>query len=112
MLFVIDVVVMLLILNFVLLVCYVEVDVKIVYLLCFDSFVIKVSFGFFDNLLFGLLSLNGLMFVLLVCIGLIEVVLFDNGYLMVVCIVVVGVVVVCWFVCVDVYCVVIVGVGE
>ena len=58
-----------------------EVDVKTAYIPGFDSFAIKVSPGFFDNPKLGLPSLNGLMIVLSAKTGLVEAVLFDNGYL-------------------------------
>ena len=58
-----------------------EVDVKTAYIPGFDSFAIKVSPGFFDNPKIGLPSLNGLMIVLSAKTGLVEAVLFDNGYL-------------------------------
>lgn len=87
-------VVMLFILLMVMLDVNVEVDVKIVYIFGFDGFVIKVSFGFFNNLVIGLLSLNGFMVLLLVKIGQVQVVFLDNGYFMDIWMVVVGVVVV------------------
>lgn len=58
-----------------------EVDVKTAYIPGFDSFAIKVSPGFFDNPKIGLPSLNGLMIVLSAKTGIVEAVLFDNGYL-------------------------------
>ena len=58
-----------------------EVDVKTAYIPGFDTFAIKVSPGFFDNPKLGLPSLNGLMIVLSAKTGLVEAVLFDNGYL-------------------------------
>lgn len=58
-----------------------EVDVKTAYVPGLDSFAIKVSPGFFDNPRIGLPSLNGLMILLSAKTGLVEALLFDNGYL-------------------------------
>lgn len=88
-----------------------EVDVKIVYIFGFDRFVIKVSLGFFDNLFFGLFSFNGLMILFFVKMGLVEVLFFDNGYLIDICMVVVGVVVVWYLVFLKVIIVGVIGMG-
>jgi len=58
-----------------------EVDVKTAYMPGFDGFAIKVSPGFFDNPKLGLASLNGLMILFSARTGLVQAVLFDNGYL-------------------------------
>jgi ornithine cyclodeaminase len=58
-----------------------EVDVKTAYVPGIDGFAIKVSPGFFDNPKLGLPSLNGLMILFSARTGLVEAVLFDNGYL-------------------------------
>ncbi|RKR04378.1 ornithine cyclodeaminase [Kushneria sinocarnis] len=58
-----------------------EVDVKTAHIRGNDSFAIKVSPGFFDNPKLGLPSLNGLMIVFSAKTGLVEAVLFDEGYL-------------------------------
>lgn len=58
-----------------------EVDVKTAYVPGLDSFAIKISPGFFDNPKLGLPSLNGLMVLFSARTGLVEAVLFDNGYL-------------------------------
>ena len=58
-----------------------EVDVKTAYVPGIDSFAIKISPGFFDNPKLGLPSLNGLMVLFSANTGLVEAVLFDNGYL-------------------------------
>ena len=58
-----------------------EVDVKTAYVPGFDGFAIKVSPGFFDNPKLGLPSLSGLMILLSAKTGLVEALLFDNGYL-------------------------------
>ncbi|MDI5890998.1 cyclodeaminase [Halomonas rhizosphaerae] len=58
-----------------------EVDVKTAHIRGAERFAIKVSPGFFDNPRLGLPSLNGLMLVLSARTGLVEAVLFDEGYL-------------------------------
>ncbi|WP_304526041.1 cyclodeaminase [Halomonas sp. I5-271120] len=58
-----------------------EVDVKTAHIRGFSRFAIKVSPGFFDNPKRGLPSLNGLMMVFSAQTGLVEAVLFDEGYL-------------------------------
>ncbi|MFC0336471.1 ornithine cyclodeaminase [Kushneria avicenniae] len=58
-----------------------EVDVKTAHIRGNERFAIKVSPGFFDNPLIGLPSLNGLMIVFSAKTGLVEAVLFDEGYL-------------------------------
>ncbi|GHC29116.1 cyclodeaminase [Kushneria pakistanensis] len=58
-----------------------EVDVKTAHIRGNDRFAIKVSPGFFDNPSIGLPSLNGLMIVFSAKTGLVEAVLFDEGYL-------------------------------
>ncbi|REC94143.1 cyclodeaminase [Kushneria indalinina] len=58
-----------------------EVDVKTAHIRGNDRFAIKVSPGFFDNPFIGLPSLNGLMIVFSAKTGLVEAVLFDEGYL-------------------------------
>ncbi|WP_069383320.1 cyclodeaminase [Halomonas caseinilytica] len=58
-----------------------EVDVKTAHIRGAERFAIKVSPGFFDNPRLGLPSLNGLMMVFSVRTGLVEAVLFDEGYL-------------------------------
>ncbi|WFM72118.1 cyclodeaminase [Halomonas sp. CKK8] len=58
-----------------------EVDVKTAHVRGAERFAIKVSPGFFDNPALGLPSLNGLMLVLSARTGLVEAVLFDEGYL-------------------------------
>jgi ornithine cyclodeaminase len=58
-----------------------EVDVKTAYVPGIDSFAIKISPGFFDNPGLGLPSLNGLMVLFSARTGLVEAVLFDNGFL-------------------------------
>lgn len=58
-----------------------EVDVKTAYVPGIDSFAIKISPGFFDNPALGLASLNGLMVLFSARTGLVEAVLFDNGFL-------------------------------
>ena len=58
-----------------------EVDVKTAHIRGFSRFAIKVSSGFFDNPKQGLASLNGLMMVFSAHTGLVEAVLFDEGYL-------------------------------
>lgn len=58
-----------------------EVDVKTAHIRGNERFAIKVSPGFFDNPSLGLPSLNGLMIVFSAKTGLVEAVLFDEGYL-------------------------------
>jgi ectoine utilization protein EutC len=58
-----------------------EVDVKSAYISRVDSFAIKVSSGFFDNVRIGLPSLSGTMLLVSAKTGLLEAVLLDNGYL-------------------------------
>ncbi|WP_253272992.1 hypothetical protein [Halomonas sp. PR-M31] len=58
-----------------------EVDVKTAHIRGFERFAIKVSPGFFDNPKLGLPSLNGLMMVFSAKTGLVDAVLFDEGYL-------------------------------
>ncbi|MBB3189516.1 cyclodeaminase [Halomonas cerina] len=58
-----------------------EVDVKTAHIRGAERFAIKVSPGFFDNPRLGLPSLNGLMLVFSARTGLVEAVLFDEGYL-------------------------------
>ncbi|WP_251977892.1 cyclodeaminase [Salinicola avicenniae] len=58
-----------------------EVDVKTAHIQGNARFAIKVSPGFFDNPKLGLPSLNGLMIVFSAKTGLVEAVLFDEGYL-------------------------------
>lgn len=58
-----------------------EVDVKTAHIRGHERFAIKVSPGFFDNPSIGLPSLNGLMIVFSARTGLVEAVLFDEGYL-------------------------------
>ena len=61
-----------------------EVDVKTAYVPGLDSFAIKISPGFFDNVKLGLPSLNGLMVLFSAKTGFVEALLLDNGYLTVV----------------------------
>jgi len=61
-----------------------EVDVKTAYVPGLDSFAIKISPGFFDNVKLGLPSLNGLMVAFSANTGVVEALLLDNGYLTVV----------------------------
>ena len=61
-----------------------EVDVKTAYVPGLESFAIKISPGFFDNVKLGLPSLNGIMVLFSANTGLVEAVLLDNGYLTVV----------------------------
>lgn len=61
-----------------------EVDVKTAYVPDLESFAIKISPGFFDNVKLGLPSLNGIMVLFSANTGLVEAVLLDNGYLTVV----------------------------
>ncbi|MCW8907492.1 MAG: cyclodeaminase [Sedimenticola sp.] len=58
-----------------------EVDVKTAHIRGMDRFAIKISPGFFDNPKRGLPSLNGLMVLLSAHTGLVECILFDEGYL-------------------------------
>lgn len=58
-----------------------EVDVKTAHIRGFERFAIKVSSGFFDNPKQGLPSLNGLMMMFSARTGLVDAVLFDEGYL-------------------------------
>jgi ornithine cyclodeaminase len=58
-----------------------EVDVKTAYVPGIPSFALKVSPGFFNNPAIGLPSLNGLMILCSATTGLVEAILFDNGYL-------------------------------
>ncbi|RCV91685.1 cyclodeaminase [Billgrantia montanilacus] len=58
-----------------------EVDVKTAHIKGWERYAIKVSTGSFDNPSRGLPSLNGLMMVFSAETGLVEAVLFDEGYL-------------------------------
>ncbi|PMR73231.1 cyclodeaminase [Billgrantia endophytica] len=58
-----------------------EVDVKTAHIAGWERYAIKVSTGAFDNPERGLPSLNGLMMVFSAETGLVEAVLFDEGYL-------------------------------
>ena len=58
-----------------------EVDVKSAYLQGLDSFAVKLSSGFFDNVKLGLPSLSGMMILLSTETGFPQAVLLDNGYL-------------------------------
>jgi len=58
-----------------------EVDVKSAYLQGLDSFAVKMSSGFFDNVKLGLPSLSGMMILLSTKTGFPQAVLLDNGYL-------------------------------
>jgi len=58
-----------------------EVDVKTAYVPGLDGFAIKISPGFFNNPAIGLPSTNGLMVLFSTKTGLVQAVLFDNGYL-------------------------------
>ncbi|SFU44345.1 cyclodeaminase [Halomonas korlensis] len=58
-----------------------EVDVKTAHIRGAERFAIKVSPGFFDNPKIGLPSLNGLMMVFSAKTGLVDAILFDEGYL-------------------------------
>lgn len=58
-----------------------EVDVKTAHIKGWERYAIKVSSGSFDNPRRGLPSLNGLMMVFSAETGLVEAVLFDEGYL-------------------------------
>jgi len=58
-----------------------EVDVKTAFVPGIDSFAIKISPGFFDNPKIGLPSTSGLMVLFSAKTGMLEALLFDNGYL-------------------------------
>ncbi|MGX5221305.1 cyclodeaminase [Pseudomonas segetis] len=58
-----------------------EVDVKTAHIHGWPRFAIKISPGFFDNPSLGLPSLNGLMLLFSAKTGLVDAVLFDEGYL-------------------------------
>ncbi|MFC3284968.1 cyclodeaminase [Litchfieldella rifensis] len=58
-----------------------EVDVKTAHIHGWERFAIKVSTGSFDNPQRGLPSLNGLMMAFSAQTGLVDAVLFDEGYL-------------------------------
>ncbi|QIR06840.1 cyclodeaminase [Salinivibrio costicola] len=58
-----------------------EVDVKTAHIHGAERFAIKVSPGFFNNPQYGLPSLNGLMVVFSAKTGMVDAVLFDDGYL-------------------------------
>lgn len=58
-----------------------EVDVKTAHIHGWPRFAIKISPGFFDNPALGLPSLNGLMLLFSAKTGLVDAVLFDEGYL-------------------------------
>ena len=58
-----------------------EVDVKTAHIRGWPHFAIKISPGFFDNPKLGLPSLNGLMLLFSAKTGLVDAVLFDEGYL-------------------------------
>lgn len=58
-----------------------EVDVKAAHIRGWPRFAVKISPGFFDNPKLGLPSLNGLMLLFSARTGLVEAVLFDEGYL-------------------------------
>ena len=58
-----------------------EVDVKTAHIQGWQRFAIKISPGFFDNPRLGLPSLNGLMLLFSAKTGLVDSVLFDEGYL-------------------------------
>ncbi|WP_439886771.1 cyclodeaminase [Pseudomonas sp. MBLB4123] len=58
-----------------------EVDVKTAHIRGWPRFAVKISPGFFDNPKLGLPSLNGLMLLFSAKTGLVEAVLFDEGYL-------------------------------
>ncbi|HHX8278200.1 cyclodeaminase [Vibrio diabolicus] len=58
-----------------------EVDVKTAHIKGNERFAIKISPGFFDNPKLGLPSLNGLMVLFSAKTGLVDSVLFDEGYL-------------------------------
>ncbi|WP_339513995.1 cyclodeaminase [Pseudomonas sp. RL_15y_Pfl2_60] len=58
-----------------------EVDVKTAHIHGWPRFAIKISPGFFNNPALGLPSLNGLMLLFSAKTGLVDAVLFDEGYL-------------------------------
>ena len=58
-----------------------EVDIKTAYVEGLEHFAIKVASGFFDNPAIGLPYGSGMMLVLSARTGLLEALLFDNGYL-------------------------------
>ena len=58
-----------------------EVDVKTAHIKGWKQFAIKISPGFFNNPSIGLPSLNGLMVLFSAHTGLVDAVLFDEGYL-------------------------------
>lgn len=58
-----------------------EVDVKTAHIRGWKQFAIKISPGFFNNPSIGLPSLNGLIVLFSAHTGLVEAVLFDEGYL-------------------------------
>ncbi|QLC73227.1 cyclodeaminase [Pseudomonas sp. LPB0260] len=58
-----------------------EVDVKTAHIRGWPRFAVKISPGFFDNPKLGLPSLNGLMLLFSAKTGLVDAVLFDEGYL-------------------------------
>jgi ectoine utilization protein EutC len=58
-----------------------EVDVKTAHIQGWPRFAVKISPGFFDNPKLGLPSLNGLMLLFSAKTGLVDAVLFDEGYL-------------------------------
>jgi ectoine utilization protein EutC len=58
-----------------------EVDVKTAHIKGWKQFAIKISPGFFNNPSIGLPSLNGLMVLFNAHTGLVDAVLFDEGYL-------------------------------
>ena len=58
-----------------------EVDVKTAHIQGWPRFAVKISPGFFDNPKLGLPSLNGLMLLFSAKTGVVDAVLFDEGYL-------------------------------
>jgi ornithine cyclodeaminase len=58
-----------------------EVDVKTAHIRGQERFALKISSGFFDNPKLGLPSLNGLMILFSAKTGVVDSVLFDEGYL-------------------------------
>lgn len=58
-----------------------EVDVKTAHIRGWPRFAVKISPGFFDNPALGLPSLNGLMLLFSAKTGVVDAVLFDEGYL-------------------------------
>ncbi|SIS94805.1 cyclodeaminase [Neptunomonas antarctica] len=58
-----------------------EVDVKTAHIRGKERFAIKISPGFFDNPKLGLPSLNGLMVLFSAKTGIVDSILFDEGYL-------------------------------